>query len=59
MIDEIILLNDRKAKLRYNFEWDPIKAQKNLKKHNVSFERAAQIFLDPIAISIYGIMNIA
>lgn len=54
MIDELLLLkNDRKAKLRYNFEWDPIKAQKNLKKHHVSFERAAQIFLDPIAISIY------
>ncbi len=39
--------------MRYNFEWDPIKAQRNLKKHKVSFERASQIFLDPIAISIY------
>jgi hypothetical protein len=39
--------------VQYNFEWDPIKAQRNLKKHKVSFERAAQIFLDPIAISIY------
>jgi len=39
--------------LRYNFEWDPIKAQKNLNKHSVSFERAAQIFRDPTAISIY------
>ena len=36
----------------YNFEWDPFKAQKNLQKHKISFERAAQIFLDPTALSI-------
>ncbi|MFZ5517680.1 MAG: BrnT family toxin [Candidatus Zhuqueibacterota bacterium] len=39
--------------MNYNFEWDPIKAFKNKQKHKVSFERAAQIFLDPHAISIY------
>jgi len=39
--------------VRYNFEWDPLKAITNEKKHKVSFEHAAEIFLDPFAISIY------
>lgn len=38
--------------VQYNFDWDPHKARNNLKKHGVSFERAAEIFLDPSAISI-------
>jgi uncharacterized protein len=29
------------------FEWDPSKADANLRKHHVSFEDAARIFLDP------------
>jgi len=29
------------------FEWDEEKADKNLKKHGVSFEEAATIFNDP------------
>jgi uncharacterized DUF497 family protein len=39
--------------LRYNFEWDPAKAKENLHNHKVSFERAATVFLDPRAISIF------
>jgi len=39
--------------VEYNLEWDPAKATENLRKHGVSFERAAQMFLDPFAISIY------
>jgi len=35
----------------YEFEWDPSKASDNLKKHQISFERAATIFLDPDALS--------
>lgn len=38
--------------MRYTFEWDPNKARSNLRKHKISFERAAEIFLDPLAISI-------
>lgn len=38
--------------MQYNFEWDPAKAKENLRKHKVSFERAAQIFLDPNMLSI-------
>ena len=38
--------------LRYTFEWDPIKARENLRKHRISFDRAAEVFLDPLAISI-------
>jgi hypothetical protein len=39
--------------LRYTFEWDPIKAKGNLRKHRISFDRAAEVFLDPLAISIF------
>jgi len=39
--------------LQYNFEWDPKKAALNLRKHKISFEDAAEVFLDPSAISIY------
>jgi uncharacterized DUF497 family protein len=39
--------------VQYNFEWDPIKAIENLRKHRVGFERAAEVFLDPFALSIY------
>jgi hypothetical protein len=36
----------------YNFEWDPLKAKENLRKHKVSFERAAEVFHDPYMLSI-------
>ena len=39
--------------MRYNFEWDPNKAGENRRKHKITFERAAQIFLDPFQISIF------
>ena len=39
--------------MRYIFEWDPEKAKENLRRHRVSFERAATIFLDPHALSIF------
>lgn len=38
-------------RFQYEFEWDPIKARENVKKHRVAFERAATIFLDPNALS--------
>jgi uncharacterized DUF497 family protein len=39
--------------LKFNFEWDPSKAKLNYRKHKLTFDHAAEIFLDPIAISIY------
>jgi len=39
--------------VQYNIEWDPQKAKENFKKHKVSFDRAAEIFLDPFMLSIY------
>ena len=37
----------------YNFEWDPAKAAANRRKHHVSFEEAATVFLDPRAKSLF------
>ena len=34
------------------FEWDPVKAQNNLTKHGVSFDEAATVFGDPLAVTI-------
>lgn len=33
------------------YEWDPKKAKANLRKHDVSFEDAASVFLDPLAVT--------
>jgi uncharacterized protein len=35
------------------FEWDPDKAAGNLAKHGVSFQEAASVFGDPLAITYY------
>jgi hypothetical protein len=35
------------------YEWDPAKAAANLKKHRVSFEEAASVFLDPGALTFW------
>jgi uncharacterized DUF497 family protein len=37
----------------HQFEWDPVKALRNAREHGVSFVRAATVFLDPRAISIF------
>lgn len=39
--------------MNYNFEWDPAKAKANIKKHRVAFDRATEIFIDPMMLSIY------
>jgi uncharacterized protein len=38
--------------MRYDFEWDIVKARNNIRKHTISFERAALIFRDPNVLSI-------
>ena len=34
------------------FEWDPIKAARNLRKHGVSFNEAASVFGDTLSITV-------
>jgi len=33
------------------YEWNPQKAQRNLQKHGVTFDEAASVFLDPMALT--------
>jgi len=33
------------------FEWDPAKARANERKHGVTFDEAASVFFDPLAVS--------
>ncbi len=34
------------------FEWDPRKAARNLRKHKVSFTEAATVFSDPLGVTV-------
>jgi uncharacterized protein len=34
------------------FEWDPVKAAVNLEKHGVSFDEAATVFEDALAVFV-------
>ena len=35
------------------FEWDPVKASTNLKRHHVSFEEARTVFFDEFAVQFF------
>ena len=39
--------------MNYYFDWDVNKAQTNFKKHKITFEKATEIFYDPLALSLY------
>lgn len=36
-----------------NFEWNPQKAERNLKKHSVSFQEAASVFRSELSDTVY------
>ena len=42
---------------QYQFEWDPAKARQNARKHRVTFERGATVFLDPNALSLFDVQH--
>ena len=35
------------------FDWDPLKAIENLRKHGISFDEATSIFTDELAVEFY------
>lgn len=37
--------------MRFEFDWDPAKAESNRHKHGVAFEDAMGVFGDPLALS--------
>ena len=39
--------------MRYNFDWDSAKEKRNIRKHKLTFRRAATIFHDPDQLSIF------
>lgn len=39
--------------MRYQFDWDPVKEASNVRKHQVSFRRAATVFRDPNQLSMF------
>jgi len=41
------------AKLTYHFDWDPVKARRNLADHQVSFRLATTVFRDALALTVF------
>lgn len=39
--------------MQYNFEWDPAKAKANYRRHKVRFERAVEVFMDQLMLSLF------
>ncbi len=39
--------------MQYNFKWDPNKAKSNIRKHGISFELAANVFKDPLMMTLF------
>lgn len=37
----------------YDFEWDSVKALSNVRKHGVTFDQAATVFLDALALTVF------
>ncbi len=44
--------------MKVTVEWDPVKAQINLKKHGVSFEEASTVFDDPLFITFLDVEHL-
>lgn len=36
-----------------DIRWDPVKAQANIAKHGVTFDMAATVLLDPLALTVF------
>ena len=41
------------SEIVYDFQWDGVKALSNASKHGVTFEQAASVFLDPLALTVF------
>ena len=39
------------------FEWDEKKARANIRNHAVTFDEAATVFLDPLALTIQDLLH--
>lgn len=43
--------------MQCHFEWDPVKAVKNVNKHGVSFRQASEVFNDAMALTVFDESN--
>lgn len=41
------------AEIVYDFEWDAAKALSNAAKHGITFDRAATVFRDALALTVF------
>jgi uncharacterized DUF497 family protein len=41
----------------YQFDWDPAKALANRREHGITFEQAATVFLDALALTVYDSLS--
>ena len=43
--------------ITYDFEWDAAKALANVEKHGITFDLAATVFLDELALTVYDAVH--
>lgn len=43
---------DSTTSSNYHVDWDSKKAERNLRKHDISFLEAATVFMDPLAMTL-------
>jgi uncharacterized DUF497 family protein len=41
----------------YDFDWDPGKAASNQRDHGITFDQAATVFLDALALTVYDVLS--
>jgi uncharacterized DUF497 family protein len=41
----------------FEFDWDPAKALSNRREHGITFEQAATVFLDALALTVYDAIS--
>ncbi len=39
--------------MKLTFEWDSLKAEANFRKHDISFQEASTVLMDPVAVTAY------
>ena len=56
-MDRKLLLLVMQSETVYDFQWNPAKALYNVRKHGVTFDQAATVFLDALALTVYDEAN--
>jgi uncharacterized DUF497 family protein len=57
LLDVAICSGAMNSETVYDFQWNPDKALYNARKHGVTFDQAATVFLDALTLTVYDEAN--